>query len=88
MISIGKLQDQSAVVKDAVVAGVLPDVALVHVDVVDAVQTVGVAELGVDRLVQVLIELRAEREDLTAGRLALVEIQRQKVLQVVAARAA
>ena len=81
-------QDQPAVVEDAVVAGVRPDVALVHVDVVDAVQAVGVAELGVDRLVQVLVELGAEREDLAAGGLALVQVQRQQVLEVVGARAA
>jgi hypothetical protein len=73
-IPIGKLQDQSAVVKHAVVAAVLTNVTLVHVDVMNAVETVCVAELGIDRLVQVLIKLRAERVDLAAGRLALVEI--------------
>jgi hypothetical protein len=54
-------------------------------DVVDAVQTVGVAELHIDRLVEVSIELCPERVDLTAGVLALVEVQREEVLQVVAA---
>ena len=87
-IPIGKLQDQSAVVKHAVVGGVLPDVALVHVDVVNPVETIRVAELGIDWFVQVLIEFRAECVDLAVGRLALVEIQGQEVLQVVAARAA
>ena len=47
-----------------------------------------VAELDVDRLVQVPIELGAERVELAAGGLALVEVQRQQVLQVVAARVA
>ena len=45
----------------------------------DPVQTVEVAELDIDRLVQVPVELRAEREELTCGVLALVEIQRQEV---------
>ena len=81
----GEAQDEPAVVEGAVVAGVGADVALVHVDVVDAVQAVGVAELGVDRLVQVLVELRAEGEDLAARRLALVEVEREQVLQVVGA---
>ena len=70
--AVGESEDEPAVVKDAVVAGVLPDVALIHVDVVDAVQAVGVAELDVDRLVQVPVELCAEREDLAARGLALV----------------
>ena len=82
-IAIGEREDQPAIVKHAVVPGVLPDVALVQVDVVDAVQPVDVAELDVDRLVQVPVELGAEREDLAAGGLALVEIQRQQILQVV-----
>ena len=71
-----------------VVAGVGADVALVHVDVVDAVQTVGVAEIDVDRLVQVAVELRPERVHLTAGGLALVEIQAQQILQIVGVGAA
>jgi hypothetical protein len=58
------------------------------VDVVDAMETIGVAEFDVDRLVQVLVELGAEGVDLAAGILALVEIQRQQILQVVTARAA
>ncbi len=60
--------------KHAVVTAVLTNVTLVHVDVMNAVETVRVAELGIDRLVQVPIKLRAERVDLAAGRLALVEI--------------
>ena len=51
-------------------------------------QAVGVAELDVDRLVQVLLELRPEREDLAAGGLALLEEQRQQILEIVGARAA
>jgi hypothetical protein len=58
------------------------------VDVVNPVKTIRVAELGIDRFVQVLIEFRAECLDFAAGHLALVEIQGQEVLQVVAARAA
>src|SRR3954453_726397 len=73
-------QDESAVVEDAVVALMGAAVALVHVDVVDAVESVGVAELCVDRLVLVLGELGAEREDLPAGGLALVEVEREQVL--------
>ena len=87
-IAIGEREDESAVVKHAVVPGVRSDIALVEVNVVDAVETVGIAELDVDRLVEVPVELRAERIDLAAGVLALVEIQRQQILQVVAARAA
>ena len=74
--------------KHAVVAGVAAHVALVEVDVVNAVQAVGVPELDVDRLVQVLFELGAERVELTAGVLALVEVQRQEVLQIVTVGAA
>ena len=87
-IPIGKRQDEPAIVKHAIVAGVRPDVALVHVNVVDAMQAVDVAEFDVDRLVQVPVELGAERVDLAAGVLALIEIQRQQILQVVTARAA
>jgi len=47
-------------VKRTVVAGIVADVALIHVDVVHAVQAVGVSELGVDRLVQVPVEFCAE----------------------------
>ena len=50
-------------------------------------QAIDVAELGVDGLVEVLIELRAERVHLTAGVLALVEVEREQVLQIVAAGA-
>src|SRR5262249_60079246 len=84
-ISIGNFQDQSAVVKHAVVAGVRPDVTLVHVDVVNAVETIGVAELDIDRHVQIPIKLCAERINLSASSLALVEIQGQQILQVVTA---
>ena len=58
-VTIREGQEESPVVKDAVVPGVRPDVALVEVDVVDAVQTIGVTELEVDRLVKVPVELRA-----------------------------
>src|SRR4051812_20926039 len=58
-IPIGKLQDESAVVKHAVVAAVRTNITLVHVDVMNAVETVRVAELGIDRLVEIPIELRA-----------------------------
>jgi len=49
------------------------DVALIHVDVVHAVQAVGVSELGVDRLVQVPVEFRAECVQFTFRGLALIE---------------
>ena len=78
----------AAVVEHGVVAGVLADVALIHVNVMNAVQAVEVAELGVDGLVQVLIELGAERVQLAAGGLALIEVERQQVLQIVAVRVA
>jgi len=39
-------------------------------------ETVGVAELDVDRLVEVPVELCAERVELASGVLALVEVQR------------
>ena len=45
-----------------------------------------VAELGVDRLVQVLLELGAERIQLAASRFALIEVEREQVLQIVAVR--
>ena len=85
---IGEREDEPAIVKHAVVAGVRSDIALVQVNVVDAVEPVEIPELDVDRLVQVLVELGAERVDLAAGGLALVEIQRQQILQVITARAA
>ena len=88
MIAIGEREDQAAIVKGAVVVFEVPEVSLVHVDVVDAVQAVGVAELDVDRLVQVLVELRAECEDLAARGLALFEEERQQILKVVGARRA
>ena len=56
------------------------DVALIHVDVVHAVQPVGVSELGVDRLVQVAVEFRTECVQFTSGGLALIEIQGQEIL--------
>ena len=86
--TVRKLEDDSAVVEDGVVAGVLADVALIHVNVMNAVQAVEIAELGVDRLVQVLIELGAERVQLAAGSLALIKVERQQVLQIVAVRVA
>src|SRR4029077_17744356 len=64
------------------------DVALIQMNVMDAVKAVDVAELDVDRLVQVTIELCAKNVDLAASRLALIEIERQQILQVVGARAA
>nr|BFE70677.1 hypothetical protein GCM10020092_039780 [Actinoplanes digitatis] len=81
-------EDQAAVVQDAVVAGVPTGVALVEVDVVDAVQAVEVAELRVDRLVQVAVEFGAEREQLAARVLALLQVQDQQVLEVVGGGAA
>ena len=57
---IRERQQHSPVVKRTVVAGIVADVALIHVDVVHAVQAVGVSELGVDRLVQVPVEFCAE----------------------------
>ena len=46
-------------------------------------QAVGVAELGIDRFVQIPVELGAERVQLAAAGLALLEIQDEKVLQIV-----
>jgi hypothetical protein len=72
---IRERQQQSPVVERAVVVGMGADVALIHVDAVHAVQAVGVAELGVDRLVQVPVEFRAECAQFAARGLALIEIQ-------------
>jgi hypothetical protein len=58
------------------------DIGLIEVDVVDAVQAVGVAELGIDRFVQIPVEFGAERVQLAAAGLAL-EIQDEQVLQIV-----
>ena len=46
-------------------------------------QAVGVAELGVHRLVQVTVEVRAERIHLAVSGLALLKVETQQVLQVV-----
>jgi len=85
---IGKLQNDAAVVEHGIVAGVLADIALIHVNVVNPVQAVGVPKLGIDGFVQVLFELCAERIELTSSVLALIKVQRQQVLQVVTAGAA
>ena len=71
--------------KYSVVLGVCSDVALVEVNVVNAMKTVGVAELLVNWLVKILVELCPERIDLTPGVLALIKVQRQQVLQIVTA---
>ena len=83
--AIGERQDQSAVVEGAVVAGVGADVALVQVDVVDAMQPSVLPNSASIGLCRFCVELGAEREDLAAGGLALLEIQRQQVLQIVGA---
>src|SRR4029078_12566366 len=80
-IPIGEGEDEPAIVKHAVVPGVRPDISLVQVNVVAAVDPIEISELGVDRLVQVPVELGAERVDFAAGDLALREIQRQQILQ-------
>ena len=67
----------------AVVLGVRTDIGLIEVDAVDAVQAVGVAELGIDRFVQIPVEFGAERVQLAAAGLALLEIQDEQVLQIV-----
>ena len=84
-VPAGEAQDEPAVVEGAVVGLVVAMIALIHVDVVDAVEPIGVAELRVDVLVQVPGELGAEREDLSARRRALVEVEREQVLEVVGA---
>ncbi len=81
-------EQKTAVVECAVVSGVGADVALVHVDVVNPVQTVRVSEFGVDRLVQIAVELRAEGVELPAGRLALRQVQAQQILQIIGIRTA
>ena len=73
-------EDQAAVVAGPVVAGVRPRVALVEVNVVDAVQTIGIPEIDVDWLVQVAVEALPEREHLAAGILAMLQIQPEQVL--------
>ena len=73
-------EDQAAVMHRPVVAGVRPRVALVEVNVVDAVQTIGIPEIDVDRLVQVAVEPFPERVHLAAGILAMLQIQPEQVL--------
>lgn len=55
-IPIGESEDEPAIVKHAVVPGVRPDIAMVQVNVVDAVEPIEIS-LGVHRLVQVPVEL-------------------------------
>ena len=64
------------------------DVALIEMDVVYAVQAVGVSELGVDRLVQVPVEFRTECIQFASCGLALIEVKGQQVLQVIGVGAA
>ena len=73
-------EDQGAVMHRPVVAGVWPRVALVEVNVVDAVQTIGIPEIDVDWLVQVAVEPLPECVHLAAGILAVLEIQPEQIL--------
>ena len=79
---IGKPQDQAAVVEHAVVLVVLMRrVALIHVDVVHAVLG---PELRIDaRLRCGIVEVRAEREQLAAACLQIVQLTAHHVLQIV-----
>ena len=79
-IPIGESEDEPAIVKHAVVAGVRADIALIEMNVMDAVQAVGVSELDVDRFVQIAIELRAEGVDLAARVLALIDVEGEQIL--------
>jgi len=73
---IGKMDQEPAVLIHAVVLHELPDVALIHVDVVNTVQAIGVAEVNVDLPVLVLGELRTERVELPTGGLRCRPAQR------------
>ena len=61
--------------KGAVVLGVRTDIRLIDVDAVDAVQAVGVAELDIDRFVQIPVEFRPNAYSSPPAGLALLEIQ-------------
>jgi len=63
--------------KHSVVSRVVTDVALVEVNVVNAMKAIGVPKLDINRLMKVLFKLCAERVYLSAGVLTLIEVQRQ-----------
>ena len=79
----GIIVEQVPIVKYSVVRGVCSDVALVVVIVVIAMKTVGVAELRVNWLMKIPVELCAERIELIpAAYLALDSRSRQNILLV------